>query len=148
MLTPTSGTGSVTFVNRFHADRFMSIALLLDRMSVVPPEQGTATATDDTKNFLRPMLLDVRADFETVGLRLSTKQIDRIESLLGLTGTTNGQIANALAELHNRIGDEIQDSRFVQIPPSKTAFLDGLNVADSLGVALADATTDLEEAGK
>lgn len=94
------------------------------------------------------MLSDVRSDCETVGLRLSAKQIDRIQSLLERKATTVGQLANAVAELHNRIGDEIQESLFVQIPPSKATFLNDLGVADSLGAELAEATTDLEEAAR
>jgi hypothetical protein len=126
----------------------MSLALLLQKLSSVLPEQSGMPTPDDVKSWLPPILDDVRSDCESVGLRLSIKQVDRVKSLLDLETTTLGQLATSLTELHNRIGDEIEDSLFVQIVPSKVGFLTDTSIPDSLGVALAEATFDLNAGSK
>jgi len=135
-------------MNRFYAERFFSLSRLLQQLSFVQPDQGNVTATEETRAGVKSLLAAIRADCQSVGLRLSVKQVGRVTDALNLATTTVGHLASGLADLQNRIADEIEDSLFVQIPPGKSAFLNDTTITDSLGAVLSDGAFDLDEASK
>lgn len=133
---------------RFRAERFFSLSRLLQQLVTIQPNQTDLLIDDHTREVLTPILAEVRADCEIVGLRLSVKQVDRILATLPLEATTVGHTASSFFELQNRITDEIEDSLFVQIPSGKSAFFNDGTITESLGTSLADGAFDLDEASK
>lgn len=135
-------------VLRFYAERFFSLSALLQQLAVPHPDQLARPMEDTGREQFKKLLGHIRQDCEAVGLRISIKQVERLLQTIEIQSTTVGVIANLIADLRNRINDEMEDSLFVQIPSAKAMFFDTPNLAESLGQSLTDAAFDLDEAGK
>ncbi|MGA3327041.1 MAG: hypothetical protein ABSF45_21460 [Terriglobia bacterium] len=136
----------------FSAGTYWRLAGLLGQllMRLDAAKAGVASLPDSTYRFLGSTLGEAMLELKKLGLSLSLKKVERIKESLDEGGAiTLDQLHGDIAELHERIIDELESQLFLAVPESKKKYYSSL---DPFGKSVADrfpsAIFDAAEAGR
>ena len=134
----------------FSAGNYLAIARILERIGrILGVIESDRELPDQMTQSTREALLKVRGHCELIGLTMSIKSIDRMSESIKTSNPKFSEAKIAIAEINQRIEDEIQDNLFLYIPKTHVAWYKSENLFGAeVQQSFPSTAYDIKEAGK
>jgi hypothetical protein len=113
-------------------------------------KNSNATLAESNREALPSAFEKIKAHCVSIGLVLSAKTAQRGLELVKLPSSTFAQLGDIVADLNQRIHDELEDNLFLHIPSEKAKLYETKEplFGEVVGKAFPSAADDIAEAGK
>lgn len=126
------------------------IQLVIKQAESMDPNEGEQKISSQIEASAKQHLLDLSAAIKPLNLKISNLAIQRLRTDLGQQSFSHRQLREKLAEIKNRIYDELESVNLYFIDPAKAYFLNSTDaiIGGEERVKFPEIDFDIEEAGK